>query len=56
MANWIQHAIKHHGVFKAAAKKAGKTTKEYAEEHKGDNGVLGKRARLALALMGLHKK
>jgi hypothetical protein len=56
MANrWMQKAadsIKSHGtkgVFKAAAHKAGKSTHEFAEEHRHSSGKIGKRARLALA-------
>ena len=37
------------GVFSAAAKRAGKSTHEFAEEHKHSSGKVGKRARLALA-------
>jgi hypothetical protein len=43
------------GVFSAAAAKAGKSTAEYANEHAGDSGKLGKRARLAKAFMGARK-
>lgn len=39
------------GVFKAAAQKAGKSTREYAEEKKHASGKTGARARLALAYM-----
>ena len=53
---WIQGAIKHPGSFRAAAKRAGKTTHEYAEEKKDAGGKVGKRARLALTLMGMHHK
>lgn len=56
MANrWVQKVsseIKssgHKGVFKAAAHRAGKSTHEFAEEHKHSSGTIGKRARLALA-------
>ena len=56
MAKWIQKAIKHPGAFGAKAKAAGKSTREYAEEKKGASGTLGKQARLALTLMGMHKK
>jgi hypothetical protein len=52
---WIQGAIKHPGSFRKAAEKAGKSTRAFAEEHRGDAGKLGKRARLALTLMGLNK-
>ena len=37
------------GVFSAAAKRAGKSTHKFAEEHKHSSGVEGKRARLAIA-------
>ena len=48
---WIARAIKKPGSFKAAAEKAGKSTSEFASEHKHDSGKLGKRARLAQTLM-----
>lgn len=49
MANkWIQGAVKKPGAFTEAAKRAGKTVHEYAEEKQGASGKLGKRARLAL--------
>lgn len=55
--HWIKTAVEHPGSFSASAKKAGKTTREYAEEKKDAPGVTGKRARLAMTLMGLnHKK
>lgn len=54
--NWIQGAIKHKGVFKSAAEKAGKSTAEFAKEHEHDSGTLGNRARLAETLMGMHHK
>lgn len=41
----------HSGVFRRAAERAGKSTREYAEEKKHASGTLGKRARLALAFM-----
>lgn len=53
---FIQKAIKHPGVFSAAAKRTGKSTSEYAQTHKHDSGTLGNRARLALTLMGMNKK
>lgn len=40
------------GSFSAAAQRAGKTTREYAEEKKHASGTIGKRARMALAYMG----
>jgi hypothetical protein len=53
---WIQKATENaHGQFKAKAEAAGKSTEEFAEEHKGSKGKLGKQARLALALMGASK-
>ena len=53
-ANWIKGAIKHPGSFRAAAKKHGESTHEYAEKEKDASGKVGKRARLALTLMKLH--
>lgn len=51
---WIKGAIKHPGAFKAKAEAAGKTTSEFAEEKAGAPGKLGKEARLASTLMGMH--
>ena len=52
---WIAKAVsKHKGVFKKKAEAAGKTTKEYAEEKASAPGKLGKEARLAQTLMGMH--
>lgn len=57
MANWIAGAIKHKGSFKAAAKRAGKSTAAYAKEKAHAPGKLGKRARLAETLSKLrHRK
>lgn len=54
---WIQSATENsHGQFKAKAEAAGKSTKEFAEEHKDSSGKLGKQARLALTLMGVSHK
>ena len=53
--NWIAGAIKHPGSLRAAAAKAGQTTRQYAAAHANDSGVTGKRARLAETLMGMHK-
>lgn len=50
---WIQKAIKHPGSFTRAAKRAGKSVSEYAQEKKHAKGTLGKRARLALTLKHL---
>ncbi len=55
MANWIQSAVKHPGAMTAAASKAGESNSQYEEQHKGDSGTAGKRARLALVLKGLQK-
>jgi len=51
--HWIGAAIRHHGVFRAAAKRAGMSTEAYARKHEHTSGVLGHRARLALTLMHL---
>lgn len=52
--NWIAGAIKKPGSLRAAAKRSGESTRQYAEGHKSDSGKTGKRARLALTLMGFH--
>lgn len=56
MANWIQEAIKHPGSFSKSAARAGKSTREFAEEKKNAGGKVGKKARLALTLMAMHHK
>jgi len=59
MANFIAKATANHkGAFRTAAKRAGKSTAAFADQHAGDKGTLGKRARLAKTLMklGKHKK
>lgn len=43
-----------HGQFRAKAEKAGKSTREFAEEKSDAPGLLGKQARLAKTLMGMH--
>lgn len=53
---WVRGAIKHPGAEKKAAAKAGKSTHEYMEEHKGDSGKSGDRARLGLRLSAMSKK
>lgn len=53
---WISKAIKHPGVEKAAAKRAGESTHAYMEQHKGDSGKAGARARLGLRLEAMRKK
>lgn len=56
--NWMASESKREkhagtkGVFSSAAKRAGMSTKEFAEKHKHSSGTIGKRARLALAYMG----
>lgn len=52
---WIQSAIKHPGAEKRAAKKAGITTHEFMEKHKGDSGKSGARARLGLRLSAMSR-
>lgn len=56
--NWIKKAVpeSRRGIFKKKAEAAGKTTREFAAEHSGDSGTLGKEARLAQTLMGMKKK
>lgn len=56
MAKWISKAIKHPGVEKAAAKRAGMSTHAYMEKHKNDPGTAGRRARLGLTLSAMRKK
>jgi hypothetical protein len=52
---WIAGATKNaHGQFAAKAKRAGMSTRAYANAHKSDSGLLGKQARLALTLMKMH--
>lgn len=55
---WISKAVpeSRKGVFKEKAERAGETTREFAKEHDGSKGALGKEARLAETLMGLPKK
>lgn len=54
---WIKDATKNaNGQFAAKAKKAGKSTREYASEKADAPGRLGKQARLAKTLMGMKKK
>lgn len=53
--HWIAGAIKKPGAEKAAAKKAGMSTHAYMEEHKGDSGKAGARARLGLRLSAMSK-
>ena len=54
---WIAAATAHNkGAFSAAAKRAGKSTAEYAQEKKSASGRMGKRARLSMTLMRMRKK
>lgn len=53
--NWIVGAVKHPGVEKKAAAKAGMSTHAYMEKHKNDSGTAGKRARLGLTLSKMNK-
>jgi hypothetical protein len=58
--HWMQGVSKeikssgHKGVFSEAAKRAGKSTREFAEENKHKPGKIGRRARLALAFLSAH--
>lgn len=45
--------VKHPGAETAAAKRAGESVHQYAEEHKHDSGKSGARARLALTFEGM---
>lgn len=53
---FIAKAIKHPGVEKAAAKRAGESTHTYMEKHKHASGKAGDRARLGLRLEAMRKK
>lgn len=53
---WIKGAIKHPGVERAAAERAGMSTHAYMEKHKDDPGTAGRRARLGLTLSRMRKK
>lgn len=52
---FIAKAIKHPGAFRAKAKRAGMSTRAYAQKEKHASGKTGAQARLALTLMGMHK-
>lgn len=53
---WIKAATANaHGQFKKKAEESGKSTKEFAAEKADAPGKLGKEARLASTLMGMHK-
>ena len=53
---FIQKAIKHPGALTRQAHAAGQSPMAYAEEHKGEGGTTGKRARLALTLRRLARR
>lgn len=54
---WIAKATANaHGQFKAKAQAAGESTAAYAKDKADAPGKLGKQARLASALMGMHSK
>lgn len=56
MADFIAKATsKHKGLFKKKAEAAGESTAEYAAQEHDAPGALGKEARLAQTLMGMHK-
>lgn len=42
------------GAMTAAAKREGVSNSAYEQEHKGDSGLAGKRARLAITMKGWH--
>ena len=44
------------GAMTAAAKREGVSNSEYEQEHKGDSGLAGKRARLSLTMKGWKHK
>ena len=54
---WIaKGAAKHPGLFAEKAKRAGMTTREYAEKEKNAGGTLGKEANFALNAMAAGKR
>lgn len=57
MADWIKKgASKHPGKFSAAAKRAGETTREFAQEKKNAGGKIGKEANFAINAMSTGRK
>lgn len=54
----LSNAAKHikKGAMTAAAKREGVSNARYEQEHKGENSLAGKRARLALAFKHARKK
>ena len=57
-SKWIKKAIPaaHRGKFREKAERAGMSTAAYAAKEAHAPGALGKEARLAETLMGMHKK
>lgn len=53
---WIQKADIKKGALTEQAKAAGMGVHEFAQEHKGDSGTTGKRARLALTFEKIGEK
>lgn len=54
---WIKEAVSQgKGAFASKAKAAGETTRQFAAEKSDAPGKLGKEARLAQTLMGMHRK
>lgn len=54
-SKWIAKATANsHGQFRRKAEAAGESTTAFAREHENSPGLLGKQARLAETLMGLH--
>lgn len=54
--HWVEHAVKHKGALRTAAHRAGESTSEYAQNHKNDAGVTGRRARLAITFSKFRQK
>lgn len=55
--HFIAQATAHaHGQFAAKAKAAGMSTRAYADKEAGAKGKLGKQARLAKVLLGMHRR
>jgi hypothetical protein len=52
---WISGAVDDaHGQFREKAERAGMSTAAFARLHKNSPGLIGKQARLARVLMGMH--
>ena len=54
--DWIEGGVKRPGAFKAKAKAAGESTREFAKEKASAPGRTGRQARLAETLIRLKKK